>query len=51
MSSDSGGRINLDITLAEIDEILCEKCKRKLRELIRSKVPDEIIESFIKKKS
>jgi hypothetical protein len=40
-------KIDLNISLREIDSILCEECKRKLRKLIREKLPDQLIEKAI----
>ncbi|MEM2449030.1 MAG: hypothetical protein QXT14_08810 [Candidatus Bathyarchaeia archaeon] len=50
MSGEEGKGITVNITLAEIDEILCEKCRKKLRELVRSKLPDDLIENIISRR-
>jgi hypothetical protein len=40
-------KVDLNISLREIDSILCANCKRKLRKLIREKLPDQLIEKAI----
>jgi hypothetical protein len=46
-SKDKSETYNIQISLKEIDAILCPKCKKKLRELIKSKLPEEVIEKLV----
>ncbi|MEM3488166.1 MAG: hypothetical protein QXO75_00655 [Nitrososphaerota archaeon] len=39
--------VNINISLQEIYRLLCPKCKRKVNELIRQKLPDELIEQLL----
>ena len=40
-------QLTINLTLKEIDEVLCPKCKKKLRELIKEKLPDELIDRLV----
>jgi len=35
------------ISIAEIYEVLCDKCKKRLKELIRNKIADQMVEQVI----
>lgn len=39
--------IQVQLSVKEIYEQLCPKCKAKLKELIRQKVTDQLVESVI----
>jgi hypothetical protein len=43
--------VNINITLKEIYDILCPKCKAKLRDLIKEKLPDDLVEQIILQQS
>ena len=43
----SGNETNIQISIREIYKILCKKCKRKLRELIKEKITDQMVEKIV----
>jgi hypothetical protein len=50
MTDKGEGEVNINISLKEIDEILCPKCRKRLRELIKQKLPDELIDKLVLEK-
>jgi len=48
--SEKSEQININVTIDEIYEILCPKCKKKLVGLLKQKLPDEVIEKLVIKK-
>ena len=41
------GSTEVKVSLPEIYEILCDKCKKRLKDLIRSKIADQMVEQVI----
>jgi len=39
--------LNIQLTVKEIYERLCSKCKKAVRELIREKITEQMIESVL----
>jgi hypothetical protein len=39
--------INVQLSVKEIYDVVCPKCKEKIRELIRTKVTDQMINQVI----
>jgi len=40
-------KININLTIKEIDAILCGKCKKRLRKLVKEKLPDNLIDKLV----
>jgi len=39
--------MNIQLSLKEIDSVLCSKCKKALRELVKAKLTDDMVEKVI----
>lgn len=39
--------LQVQLSIKEIHEILCPECKAKLRELIKAKISDQMIDSVV----
>lgn len=41
------GKLSIQVTLKEVYDVLCPQCRKKLKELIKEKITDEMVRNVL----